>query len=241
LWYLGSVALLLGTWELVGRIFNASFLPPFTQVLGRLFEELSAGELLPDLVSSLTNFAIGFAISAVAGILIGVAMGVWESWQIALDPYVYAMLTAPSIVFAPVFFAIFGLSRWSIVALIVQYAIFIVIINTNTAVRQVREDVVDMARVFGANGLQRTFLVVVRAALPLTMAGVRLALGRSIKGMINGELLIALIGIGGAIDHFGNRFDAEGVLALTFLVVVCSLVLLRVFSLVDRRLNGWLD
>jgi ABC-type nitrate/sulfonate/bicarbonate transport system permease component len=241
LWYLASVCLLLAVWELIGIVLRPSFLPPLTDVVVRLVDEFSSGELTGFLVSSLANFSIGFSIAALGGLAIGVLMGTWKPWEVALSPYVYAMMTAPSIVFAPVFFAMFGLSRWSIVALIVQYAIFIVIINTMTAVKQVRSDLKDMARSFGAARWQVTWHVVVRAALPLSMTGVRLGLGRSVKGMINGELLIALIGLGGLIDRFGNRFDAEGVLALVLLIVICSLVLLRVFGILDRRLNGWVD
>jgi NitT/TauT family transport system permease protein len=58
--------------------------------------------------------------------------------------------------------------------------------------------------------------------------------------MVNGELLIALVGIGGQLVRYGNVFDAEGVLAIVLLIVVLSLAALRVFWYVDQRLTGWL-
>jgi len=241
LWYTLSIAILLVIWQAIAMIFHPKFLPSFTDVVVRLFTEIASGQILQFLSASLLNFVLGFGISAVFGIIVGIIMGVWRPAEIALSPYVYAFMTAPSIVFAPLFFAIFGLSPLSIVALIVQYAIFIVIINTMTGIKQVRPELRDMARSFGANRFQETLLVVARAAMPLTLAGVRLGLGRSIKGMVNGELLIALIGLGGLIDRYGNRFDAEGVLAIVLLLIIVSLILLRLFALVDRRVNGWID
>ncbi|MQA76743.1 MAG: ABC transporter permease subunit, partial [Solirubrobacterales bacterium] len=113
----------------------------------------------------------------------------------ALDPYVYMFLTAPTVVFVPIYFSLFGLSRWAIVALIVQYAVFIVIVNTITAVQTVDAELVEMARVYGAKSEQVIVRkVLLRAALPLIAAGLRLGLGRAVKGMINGEILIAVVG-----------------------------------------------
>jgi NitT/TauT family transport system permease protein len=242
-WILSAGALLVGVvlWEVLGRMLDLLFLPPAGDVIVRCWELVVSGPALEELAGSLSNLAIGYVIAAVAGVAVGVAMARNRLVEQALDPYVYAFLTAPTIVFVPIYFAIFGLSHWAIVALIVQYAVFIIIVNTVTAVKTVDAELVEMARVFGArNELVIVRKVLLRAALPLISSGLRLGLGRSIKGMINGEILIAVVGLGGLSSSFGRAFDSEGVLAVLLIVIVVALVLDRVALYVDRRVNAWL-
>ena len=242
-WILSAGALLAGAvlWEVLGRTLDLIFLPPASAVFVRCWELVVSGPALEELAGSLSNLAIGYLIAAVAGVAVGVAMARNKWVEQALDPYVYAFLTAPTIVFVPIYFAIFGLSHWAIVALIVQYAVFIIVVNTVTAVKTVDTELVEMARVFGArNELVIVQKVLLRAALPLISSGLRLGLGRSIKGMINGEILIAVVGLGGLSSAFGRAFDSEGVLAVLLVVIIVALALDRVALYLDRRVNAWL-
>lgn len=228
-------------WEIIGRTMDLMFLPPASDVIERLWDMIVAGQVLGELAGSLSNLAIGYAIAAAVGIAVGVLMArnIWL--EKALDPYVYALLTAPTVVFVPIYFSIFALSRWAIVCLIVQYAVFIIIVNTITAIKTVDNELVEMARVFGASSevvIVRKILL--RAALPLIFAGLRLGLGRAVKGMINGEILIAVVGLGGLSSSFGRAFDPEGVLAILVLVIVVALVLDRLSLFLDARINSWL-
>ena len=238
---LGSLGLGVVIWEIVGRSMDLMFLPPATEVLQRMGSLIVSGRILDELFGSLQNLLIGYFIAAVAGVAIGVAMGrIW--WlERALDPYVYAFLTAPSVVFVPVYFSLFGLSRWAIVGLIVQYAVFIIVVNTITAIQTVEVELVEMARVFGAkNELIIVTKVLVRAALPLISAGLRLGLGRAIKGMVNGEILIAVVGLGAMSSAFGRAYDSEGVLAVLLVVIIVALALDWAAQQFDNRLNSWL-
>lgn len=238
---LGSLGLGVVIWEIVGRSMDLLFLPPATEVFQRMGSLIKSGDVLDELSGSLQNLLLGYLIAAVAGVVIGVAMArIW--WlERALDPYVYAFLTAPTVVFVPIYFSIFGLSRWAIVALIVQYAVFIIVVNTITAVQTVEVELVEMARVFGAkNELIIVTKVLVRAALPLISAGLRLGLGRAIKGMINGEILIAVVGLGGMSSAFGRAYDSEGVLAVLLVVIIVALALDWVAQQLDNRVNSWL-
>lgn len=228
-------------WEILGQTLKLQFLPPASEVLARLWELIRTGEVLPELGNSLSNLALGFVIAAIGGVLIGVAMARLKWLEKALDPYVYAFLTAPTVVFVPIYFAIFALSRWAIVALIIQYAIFIIVVNTITAVKTVDAELVEMSRVFGAT--RETTIVrkiLLRAAAPHIAAGLRLGLGRAIKGMINGEILIAVVGIGGMSSTFGRAFDSAGVLALLVLIIAVALVLDGIAQWLDNKINAWL-
>lgn len=228
-------------WEALGRTLDLLYLPPFTEVLSRLVDLIMDGEVLELLSGSLLNLFIGFTGAVLLGVLIGVAMARSRKLEIALDPYVYALLTAPSVVFVPVYFAIFALSRWAIVALIFQYSVFIIIVNTVGAMKTVDREYIEMARVFGASN-ERTLVqkVLLRAAAPHIFAGIRLGLGRAIKGMINGEMLIAVVGIGGLSNRFGRAFDSAGMLALLLLVILVAFILDMLTNSLDSKINAWL-
>lgn len=227
-------------WEIVSRVFSLAFLPPFSAVVVRLVKLFVDGSVPRDLATSLTNLVIGFAIAVVVGVIVGVAMGWVRSVEMALEPYIYAVLTSPTIVFAPIYFTIFGLSRWSIVSLIVHYATPVIIVNTCAGVKNVPIELVEMARVFGAGQLKVIQRIALHSALPLTMAGVRLGMARSVLGMINGELLIALVGLGATSSGFARAYDSEGVLAMVLLVIVVAFLCTNGVRLIDERLNYWL-
>jgi NitT/TauT family transport system permease protein len=236
------LALLVGAaaWELVGRVANFPFSPPLSKVLARLVEMIAKGMILDSLVTSLTNLAIGFTISVVFGVAIGLAMGMYRRVNAALDIYVNALLTAPSLVFAPIFFSIWGLDRQSIIAVIVMYAIFVIIINTAAAVQSVPISLIEMARSYNASDWQLFRKVVLPAATPLTMAAIRVGAGSAVKGMVNGEMFIAVVGLGAVVTDAGRRFDATSVLAVLIVMIVVAFALIKLVQIVDARLTSWL-
>jgi NitT/TauT family transport system permease protein len=227
-------------WELAARLANVSFIPPLGDVLARLWQLTFEGEILDDLLRSLTNLVIGFGISVVFGTAIGVAMGLSKKVEAALDIYVYALLTTPTLIFAPVFFAIFGLDAASIIALIVLYAILYIIINTAAAMEAAPVELLEMARSFNTPR-RLTFLKIrLPAAMPLILAGYRVAVARAVRGMINGEMFIAAVGLGALVIQAGARFDATTVLAILILIIIIAYVAIELVGLIDRRLTRWL-
>jgi NitT/TauT family transport system permease protein len=237
---LGSLAVGLVIWELLGRVFDPTFLPPVSEVAARMAELLADGAVRELLWWSLTNLAVGLSISIVAGVLVGLLTGLSSSAAAALDPWINALLTAPSLVFAPIFFSIWGLGRESIIALIVTYAVFVIIVNTAAAVRAAPEGLREMTRSFDATPAQTFWHVTLPAATPLILVGVRIGVARGVKGMINGEMFIALIGLGRMIRDAQHQLDATTVLAVLALVVTISLALIAMVELIDARLTRWL-
>lgn len=241
---MGPTAVALGVgavfWEAVGQIAGFRFFPPLSEVVARLVEMTLAGEILEPLIGSLTNLTIGLGISVVFGVGLGLLMGAYRRVETALDIYVYALLTAPSLVFVPILFSIFGLGREPIVGIIILYAIFIIIINTTSAVHQVPAPLIEMGRSYCANDWQMFRRIVIPAAMPMIMAGLRLGAGRAVKGMINGEMFIAAVGLGAVVKAAGNRFDATTVLAVLVLIILVAFAVVRVVQFIDRRLTSWL-
>ncbi|WP_028923394.1 ABC transporter permease [Pseudonocardia acaciae] len=226
-------------WEVVGHLAAVPFFPPLSAVLARLAAMASGGQIVANLADSLVNLVLGFVISLVVGLVAGVAMGRYRKVEAALGVYVYALLTAPSLVFAPIFFSLLGAGRGSIVAVVVMYAVFVIIINTASAIRSVPAHLVEMARSYGASEPQILLRVLLPAATPMIMAGVRLGVGRAVTGMINGEMFIAVVGLGHIVTQAGGRFDGAGVLAVLLVIIAVALGAVALVQAVDRRLTRW--
>src|SRR5947209_3525052 len=162
--WLEVVALLSGLilWELLGWILAMPWLPPFSKIVGALIQFVQSGVILGNVASSLQGLAIGFTISLFAGLLVGGLMGRYRRVEKALDIYVNALLVSPAMIFAPILFAIFGLSGAVRIAVIVLYSVFVIIMNTATAIRTVDPALVEMASSFGANERQ----ILLRILLP---------------------------------------------------------------------------
>ena len=237
------VALLIGAcaWEAIGRLWQIPFLPPFSNVLRTAAGLIAGGEILGYLAGSIAALLLGYGLAVVSGVTLGLLMGRYRSIECALDPYINALLATPKIVLVPVLFAFFGVSHSVQVAIVFLSAFFIIVINTMSAIRTVDASYVEMARSFGASERQLFTKVLLPASLPLTMAGLRLGMGRGVKGMINGEMLIVVFGLGGLLRTYGSRFDAEGVFAILLVVVSVALVCSHVVQSIERRATRWME
>jgi NitT/TauT family transport system permease protein len=226
-------------WELLGWALAVPWLPRFSGVIAALVQFLQSGVILGNLLVSLQGLAIGFGISLVTGLLIGVLMGRYRRVEQAIDIYVYALFIAPSMIFAPIFFALFGLSDAVRIAVIVVYSVFVIIINTATAIRTVDPALVEMARSFGCNERQIMVRILLPAALPLVFAGIRLGMGRAVKGMINGEMFIAFVGLGALAQRYGSQFESAKVFALTIVILVIALAANWVVQIFENKFTAW--
>ena len=98
-----------------------------------------------------------------------------------------------------------------------------------------------MATAFGASRWEVFWRIQTPAALPIIFAGLRLGMGRAVKGMLNGEMYIAVLGLGALVEQYGAAFDASNVLALSAVVVAVGLAGNGLVQLLDTRLTSWAD
>jgi NitT/TauT family transport system permease protein len=210
-------------------------------VLARLVELFVTGDLSQHLVASLSSLVIGFAIALVLGLVIGTLMGIFSTVHAALDVYMNALLFTPGLIFAPILFAIFGLSDATRISVVVIYAVFIIVLNTAAAIRNVDRPLIEMAASYGASRPQTIWRIVLPDAFPLIVAGLRLAVGRAVKGMVNGELFIALVGIGGQAARYGKQFDFVSVWAIAVFIMALAVAINFGVSWLEKRLTSWVD
>jgi len=228
-------------WEVLGWVLAMPWLPPFSKIVAALIQFIQSGVILVNVASSLEGLAIGFGLSLIVGLLVGALMGRYRRVEKALDIYVNALLISPAMIFAPIFFAIFGLSGAVRIAVIIMYSLFVIIMNTATAIRTVDPALVEMASSFGANERQIFLRILLPASLPLIFAGIRLGMGRAVKGMINGEMLIAMVGLGALAQRYGSQFEASKVFAIALVVLIIGVVMNWLVQILDHRFTRWVN
>ena len=226
-------------WELAGHFFDSGLIPPVSKIGAAWWKLLAGGKLLPNLVTSLATMAAGFVLAVVAGVVIGLFMGRFRSVEHFLDLYINSLMSAPTTAFVPVLIMWFGLGVESRIAVVFLFAFFVIVINTMTGVKQVDNVLVEMARSFGAKEREVFFRIMIPAALPAIMAGVRLGMGRAVKGMVTAEMLLTLTGIGGMIMQYGSAFATDALFAVILTILIVAMITMKLVQKIDQRLTGW--
>lgn len=238
---LTSIVVAVGLWELLGRALNFPFFPPISTVIRAWLTIYRTGTLISDLLNSLRSLVIGYSLAVVFGLAVGTLMGRFRKVEYFLDSLVDINLSTPSIVYVPVFFVLFGVSDMTRYAIVFQYALWIIVVNTLTGIRSSDRDLLDMARSFGASESQLFRKIMLPGALPLIMTGLRLSMTRAVKGMINGELFIALVGLGARLRYYGGAFAIPKLLALLLTIIVVAVITTSVVQFIDRRVTAWAE
>jgi NitT/TauT family transport system permease protein len=226
-------------WEIVGRMMDSTLIPPLSKIGAAWWKLLSSGKLLANLGMSLTTLATGFLLAVFVGVVLGLLMGRFRAVEHFLDLYVNSLMSAPTTAFVPVLILWFGLGMESRIAVVFLFAVFVIIINTMTGVKQVDGVLVEMARSFGAKEREIFFKIILPAALPAIMAGLRLGIGRAVKGMVTAEMLLTLTGIGAMVMQYGSAFATDSLFAVILTILLVALVTMKGVQWLDRRLTGW--
>lgn len=236
-----SVLVFLIAWEVLGRNVNPLFLAGPIEIGYAAVDLIKSGELQQELLQTLYPFVIGMVITVVGGIAIGVAMAQWTTIEYVLDPFVNAFYAIPRIALVPLIILWAGLEIPGKVAILVSVAIFPVIISTFSGIRDVRGSMLEIGHAYGATKFQTFYKIVLPAAVPFIMTGIRLAVGLGIIGIIVGEFFTALSGLGGMIVKYASSFSTAKLFVPIIVVGIMGVVLTELVMLVERRLSRWRD
>lgn len=235
----GALAPLLLLWEAVGRADVALFVPPLSRVLGTWWVLAVDGTLARALSTSLLALAQGFGLALLVGVALGAAMGCSRAVQYVCDPYMNALTSAPLSALIPVLMALFGVRGTVVTATVFLFAAPVIAVNTMTGVKGVDRSVQEMARAFGATPRQFFAKILIPAALPAILAGTHLGAMQAVKGMVVGEMLISLMGLGERLIYYGNTFLILHLYAVILTVVALALLAAQLIHLADRALIRW--
>ena len=225
----------LALWELVGRSSDLLLLPPFSSVLRAFGLLLEDPAFLAAAGQSLLSFALGYALAVAAGIATGVAMARLRALDQVLGVWVDIALATPLTALVPALMAIFGLGGGTVIATVFLFSVWIVVLDTRAGVREADQSLIDMARGFGAGRRAVLWQVVLPAALPEILVGLRLGAIAGVKGVVVGQLLIAVFGIGGQLAVYANSFLMDRFWAVMLLVLAFAYSLVMAIQGLERR------
>ncbi|MFG1628706.1 ABC transporter permease [Kribbella sp. NPDC049227] len=234
-----SILAVLGVWELVGRRIDPLFMSYPTAVARAAVRLTKSGELPTALVSSLTTLALGFAIAGVLGVLAGLVIGRYRTVEVATDWLVNALYATPLVAVVPLVILWFGLGFSAKLFVVVLLAIFPVLINTASGVRNVPPALIDVGTGFAASEWQVFTKVILPASLPYTMTGLRLGVGRAIIGMVVAEFFTAITGLGALVVKYGNQFDTASMLVPVLVLMVLGVALTAGLRQAEARIAPW--
>ena len=224
-------------WEIVGRLDLIFLLPPFTEVIAAGIDLVQTPTWQDATVTTLRAFAIGIGLSIPIGVALGVLMGRVKLADDLLGMWVNIFSSAPLSALVPVLMILFGFGEKTIVAAVILFSVWIIVLDTRAGVRHISPSLIEMARSYGASKPALYLKVILWAALPEILAGVRLGLIRGVKGVVIGQLLVAIVGYGALFETFSRNFRMAQFWALALMLFAFAIVVAELIERAERRVE----
>ena len=234
-----GVAIFLALWEITAQSMqNSLMLPPVSAILLALWDLIISGELIVALSQSIFLLIVGLFVATVIGFALGALIARSKTAYWMLNPYLSALFVTPTIALVPLVLVGFGFGFPGRVIVVVLAAVVPILFSVASGLRDSPGDLIDVARSFGVKGeIALLFRVRIRAALPVLLAGLRLAAGRGVVGMAVAETYLRLGGIGGLIKSYGSMFMTDYVFASILPLSLLGIAIVSIIGRIERRLH----
>lgn len=230
----------LGGWQLLsGPVLDPAFISRPSDVGLRLYEWARDGSLWTNSWVTIREIALGYAIGAGAGIVLGFVVAAQRlCWRI-LEPYVMALYSIPKVALAPLFIVWFGIGLQMKVLLAAVTVLFLVFLNTAAGVREVDRGLVDAVRLMGGRRRDIVLKVYLPASMTGVLTGLRVAIPYALIGAVIGELVASNRGLGYLINDSAAKFDTAGVFAALLVLSIVAAALNALVNVLGRWTSRW--
>ena len=228
-------------WELISRVVvaNPLFLAAPSQIAVAIVDLAASGQLWQHVGISALEFAIGYVIASLIGIVLGLVIASSATAKQVLQPWISGLYATPTIALAPLFILWFGIGIWSKVLVVILLVLFPVAINTEAGLRTTSPRLIEMLRSFGATGRQIFFKVSLPSALPFILAGLKLGIGRGLIAVVVAELFGSRAGLGRLISQAADAFNMPELFAGVVVLAVAGIAMTAGFSWLESRIVPW--
>ncbi len=236
-----SLPAFLGAWELVARsgVVNVVLFPPPSVVLAAVIEWIRTGQFFSDLLASLYRVCAGFAIGAVAGVMLGILTGQFRLISSFLSPLFHILRPIPPIAFVPIVILWFGLSEAGKLFLVVWGVFFTVWLATHIGVQKVDKGLLKAALMLGTSRRQMLYEIVLLGSLPYVIVGLRTAVSISFYTLVAAELAGAFSGLVYRIEVAQQNMQTGQVMGGLAALGIISFIADRSFAALAERLVWW--
>jgi ABC-type nitrate/sulfonate/bicarbonate transport system permease component len=239
-----AVAMLvfLGVWEWAVRagMVDPLFLSSPSQVAVRLVQVFADGTIYPHLWATGMTAFWGFVLSCAVGVPIGVLMGRSVLVRDTLEPFVMAQASVPTVALLPLFIIWLGIGTSARIALVFTGAVFGIVVSTEAGVSNIDRRLIETARSFTATEWAILWKIVLPAAIPYIIAGMRLAIARVLIMVVVAELYASTAGVGYLIFQAGASYDTSMIFVGVVILAAAGVALNAVLRGVERRIAPWL-
>jgi len=226
-------------WEFFGRDVNPLFLSYPSAIARAAVQLLGAGQFTQQALNSLQVYFIGLAGALAVGIVVGLLMGRYRLAEYILDPFVYALDATPRVALIPILLLWFGLGPPAKIAVVFLSGVFPVLMNTFSGVRTVSAGLVEVGRAYGAGEGKIFTKIIMPASLPFIMAGVRLAVGRALIGIITAEMFAAVTGLGALLIRYSSALATDKFFVPVIFLALLGVILTRAVEYLEKRFAPW--
>ncbi len=235
----GFVAVILIVWEIVGPHISPIFFTYPSKIALAFYETTASGELPYFLGQSLEVMIYGLITAIAVGIPLGVAMARirWLDW--ALDLPINALYATPLVAVVPLLVLWFGIYLKAKIIVVFLFAVFPILINTYQGVRECDKGMLEVAQSFRSSEWKMWQDVLLPFAVPYIIAGVRLAIGRGLIGMIIAEFYTTISGLGFMITKYANIFAMDKTFVPVIVLMVLGVSLTTMLKWIGRRIAPW--
>ena len=233
-------AVAVALWELFLSASQSFLLPRCSEIARALFRLLfTEARFWEALYISNQALILGYLVSLLVGLPLGLAAGRLSWSDRFFNPYVGVLLAMPVAPLIPIVIIALGLGLAARVFIVVSFAFVFITVNTRAGVRGVEPSLIEMAKSFGASEGQIWRRIVIPGALPAIFAGMRIGLGRAITGMVMVELILVASGLGRLLLEYSGRMQSDMVFATVLAVIIEALALLTAMQAIEKRLARW--
>ncbi len=231
----------LALWEaaVAAGALRASTLPPPSRLAVRLVALFGGGDLWEHLLVTLGRLGASFALAAAPAIALGLALGMWRTLRLALDPILTALYAIPKIALLPLVMLVLGVGEKALVATATITGFLQMTVSTMGGVMAVERTVLEAGRNYGATGWRQFRYVLLPAALPEIFTGMRIGLGLTLVLVIAVELTAAQEGLGAFLWTAGQTLAVENLFSGFVVIGVLGLALTRGLDRVGDRIMPW--
>jgi len=224
-------------WEFAARYAANDMFPPLSGVVQTAFELTGLQSFKKALVITARAFAIGMLLSILVGIPVGALMGRFKPVDRILNVWVNIFISAPLTAVVPALMPILGIGEVTVVATVFLFAVWVIIIDTREGMVGINRSLIEMARSLGASRWEMFSKIMLPAAMPEVMTGLRLSVVRGIKGVIIGQIVVSVVGFGELFDSYLHSFEMARFWALVMIVFLLGMVMMGIVGMAERRLT----
>lgn len=237
---IGFLALILVSWEIYGQDVSRALLAPPSEIIPSFFTLYIVEPVMWEALGT-TLFALGLGlfIAIALGIVLGILIGLNRTVELVVGPYISFLFAIPSIALIPLLVVWFGIDLQLRVVLVVISAIFPVIINTATGIRQTSIELIETSKSFNGSPWQLLTTVRIPASLPFMFAGVNLALSLALAGVVVAEMTAAITGLGGLIITYSRFFQTANLFVPILTLMAMSIAINAGVARLETVLMPW--